>query len=497
MKKLKLPLSYFNYISFLGTIIALIAWIAIIFLVIWARFIVNDKVYFELYTYLVVPGFLVLGLVLIPVGMYFKRRSMRKMTQEEAKEKYILNLNDPKTRNAAFIFVTVTVIFIICTIIGSYEGFHYTESNDFCGKLCHKVMDPEFEAYQNSPHAHVTCVECHVGEGVDWYVKSKMSGMRQVYKYMTNTYPRPIATPIENLRPARETCEKCHWPQKFYTNNIQRKKYYLADSANTEWDITLNMKIGASHESLGLIEGIHWHINPDVEIQYKANKKRDTIYWVKVIYKKTGKESVFTETESHISKDDLDKIPVRSMDCMDCHNRPSHEYRSPSYFVDNLFASGAIKQVPYLKEVAMLALKTRYESNESARNGITNDIVKYFKRDHPKVYAQFSKEISDATGEILKSYFLNTFPEMKVSYKEYPRNIGHFETNGCFRCHDNKHKATDNKTITRDCNQCHTILSQGKAGEVNYFGMDKTVDFIHPKDIGNLWMEMDCSKCHK
>src|SRR5512147_2459048 len=105
-------------------------------------------------------------------------------------------------------------------------------------------MNPEFTAYRLSPHARVACVDCHVGTGATWYVRSKLSGLRQVYAVLTNSYDRPIPTPITDLRPARETCEECHWPEKFYARQLRNTKHYLTDSANTEWNISLQMKIG-------------------------------------------------------------------------------------------------------------------------------------------------------------------------------------------------------------------------------------------------------------
>ena len=497
MKKIKLPQSYYNFISFLGTIVALIAWIAIIFLFIIDQIFGTGNVYTELFTFLVVPGFLILGIVMIFFGMYLKRKKIRKGINDDSSKVLTIKFSDPKTRKRIVTFSFITAIFLLCTTVGSYQGFHYTESVVFCGKLCHNVMNPEFVAYQNSPHANVKCAECHVGEGVSWYVKSKMSGMRQVFKYLTVTYPRPIATPIENLRPARETCEKCHWPQKFYSNRMHHEKYFLADSLNTEWDILLNMKIGASSEANGLSQGIHWHINPDIKMEYKANAKRDTIYYVKVENKKTGKTTIFRDFDYRKSITEINNVESRTMDCMDCHNRPAHEYRSPSFYVNNYLASSkSSASIPWIKKAAMDALKVIYTTDDSARTGIKNKIISFYKNKYPQIYKEYESKINLAITEITEKFSQNTFPEMKVIYSVYPRHIGHLESDGCFRCHDNRHKSEDGKIISNSCNLCHTIIAQGKADSLVYTPLNKPSDFVHPVDISDIWKKSHCKDCH-
>lgn len=498
MKKIKLPQSYYNYVSILGTIVASIAWVTIIFLFIWAK-IFHSGVYFDLFIFLIVPGFLVTGLLMIAFGMWreSKRLKKEKLGIDAENKRLIINLNDHKTRNAIIIFIGVTCIFLISTVIGGYQGFHYTESVEFCGTLCHDVMNPEYVAYQHSPHANVKCAECHVGEGVDWYVKSKISGLRQVYKYMLGTYVRPIETPIANLRPARETCEKCHWPQKFYTNKLHMEKYYLADSANTEWNIYLNMKIGANHSSGSLTQGIHWHINPDVSMEYKSDSKREAIPWVKMINKKTGLVVEFKDANSKATEDSLKKLEMRILDCMDCHNRPSHEYRSPNYFIDNLLASQKVNSlIPWIKDAAMNAVKKFPSTLDSAKKGITDKINKYYSEKHPAALQKFGKDITAAITEIQNAFSINVFPEMKVSFDKYPRHIGHLETNGCFRCHDGNHKSKEGKVISKDCNLCHTFIGQGPKDSTNYTGINKTLEFRHPADIGDAWKETNCMECH-
>jgi hypothetical protein len=190
--------------------------------------------------------------------MMIQLRKRKKGSKDDKIKKWpVIDFNVTRYRNAFSIFAVGTLFLLLVSGIGSYEAFHYTESVQFCGTLCHNVMHPEYTVYQNSPHARVACVDCHVGEGADWYVRSKLSGLRQVYATLFNTYEKPIPVPIKDLCPARETFERCHWPEKFYSRQLRNTKHFLSDSANTEWNISLQMKIGPSHSALGLSERIH------------------------------------------------------------------------------------------------------------------------------------------------------------------------------------------------------------------------------------------------
>jgi nitrate/TMAO reductase-like tetraheme cytochrome c subunit len=326
--KLKLPISAYNWTSITGVTLALIALFMILFLFIISVFLNQGSSYLGLIIYILLPGFLIMGLILIPLGMFFSARKRKRNHAEGVNKWPLIDLNDVRHRNGFFIFIIGTAVFLLISAIGSYEAFHYTESVEFCGKICHKIMTPEYTAYQHSPHARVACVDCHVGTGASWYVKSKLSGLYQVYAATIGSYPKPIPTPVRNLRPARETCEQCHWPQKFYSRQLRLERHYLADSSNTEWDINMVVRIGASLSALGLQEGIHWHINPNTRIEYIASDiSRTKIPWVRYTNIKTGKVSIFKSTEEKTDK--LNTSDSRIMDCMDCHNRPSHNYLPP------------------------------------------------------------------------------------------------------------------------------------------------------------------------
>lgn len=497
---MKFPGSVYNKISIAGVIITLISVAFIAFLFAISILFRADGPYIGLFAYIVVPAFLVIGLLLIPVGMYFKIRHDKKYQKPDTGKKLpYIDFNDKMHRKAAWVFLTTTIFFLILSSVGSYQAYHYTESVSFCGKLCHRVMEPEYSAYQNSPHARVACVECHVGEGASWYVKSKLSGLYQVYSVIFKKYPRPISTPITNLRPARETCEKCHWPQKFYGRKLSMQKNFLADENNTEWDYGLMMKIGPSISAMGLTEGIHWHINPNFRIEYIASTKdRESIPWVKMTNLKTNEVMIFQDQDNLLTKKALDTLLMRIMDCMDCHNRPSHTYKSPSTYVNNALITGEIPtDLPFIKFAAMKYLKENFTSRDVAMRFIEDSITAYYKNTLPDIFKNKKQPIGKAIAGIKNEFNKNNFPYMKVRYEAYPDHIGHLESDGCFRCHSDKHKANNGKIINKNCDLCHTIVIQGKANELQITSVVDKLLFKHPKDIGEDWKNYFCTECHR
>lgn len=497
--KLKLPHSSQNWVSLVGATIAVISLFMIIFLVVITSFSSQGGTYLGLVVFIILPGFLVMGLILIPVGMFFKVRRDKKKHVIPPSEWPQINLNDLRHRNAFFIFSIGTTIFLFLTAVGSYEAFHYTESVEFCGTLCHSVMQPEYTAYQNSPHARVACVDCHVGSGANWYVRSKLSGMYQVYAVTLGTVPRPIETPISNLRPARETCEQCHWPQKFYSRKLVTQKHYLADENNSEWDVTLTMKIGAPISALGLQEGIHWHINPNVKIEYKStDKKRDKIPWVRYTNLKTGEVFIYQDKNESADPKSLDTMTTRTMDCMDCHNRPSHNYQPPAFFINNAITAGSIpKELPSIKSKAMDILGTDYSTTDTAMIVIKDKINSFYKEKYPDIYANKKYLVDRAVSGIQEAYKKNIFPEMKVKWSVYPNNIGHMEFMGCFRCHNDNHATQQGRLIKKDCNLCHSINAQGPPDKLELSSINSFLQFKHPgEEVGDSWKEMHCAECH-
>ena len=496
---MKLPKSVQNWLSAIGAALALFSALVTLILAIFSYYFAPDNPYLGLFLFLIIPAFIIIGLLMIPVGMYIKIRQDKKRTVKESPGWWPeLNLNDKRHRNATFIFLSASLIFVIASAMGSYQAFHYSESVEFCGKLCHQVMEPEYVAYQHSSHARVACVECHVGSGASWYMKSKLSGLYQVYAVLTNIFPRPIPTPVKSLRPARETCEKCHWPQKFYAQKLKVQRHFIADSASSQWDIAMQMKIGPSMTALGLREGIHWHINPDVRIEYIANSDtRESIPWVKYTNLKTGEVSIYNDEENTLDKKGMDTLPIRSMDCMDCHNRPSHKYQPPSNFVDNALINGEIPaELPYVKFVTMKYLKERFTDRDTAITYLRDSINAYYKTNLPDIYKTKKALIDKTVKGVTTEFNNNIFPNMRVSWEAYPDHIGHKESKGCFRCHSDTHKTSKGKVISKDCNLCHSIVAQGNPNQWQLGTIKDKLEFRHPVDIGDAWKTTLCSDCH-
>jgi hypothetical protein len=498
LSKIKLPNSFYNWTSIIGATIALISFFLILFLFIITAVFNQGSSYIGVVIYIALPTLLVIGLVMIPIGMIRKLRKIKKGGEVKEHRWPQIDFNDRRHRNAFMIFSVGTVIFLLISAVGSYEAFHYTESVEFCGTLCHNVMKPEYVAYQHSPHARVACVDCHVGAGADWYVKSKLSGLYQVYAVTFNVFPRPIPVPIRNLRPARETCEECHWPEKFYARQLRIERHYLPDQDNTEWDIHLQMKIGPELRALGLQNGIHWHINPDIKVEYvSTTDDREVIPWVRYTNLKTGKVFVYEDAVKPLKPGQMDTLEMRTMDCMDCHNRPSHNYQTPIHAVNNAMAAGIIpRELPEVKFMAMSVMNVPYGTEDSAMMGIDSAMREYYAMAYPELYESRRELVDQAIKGIQDEFRKNIFPEMKVNWAVYPNHIGHLEFNGCFRCHNDRHAAADGRKIPMDCNLCHEIIAQGTPGNMQVMTeMGQPLEFYHQND--HEWQGNYCSECHR
>ena len=485
---------YKNPISLIGIALATVAFLNIIFLFIIDLLSSQPAPYLGILAYMVAPGFLIVGLILIPIGMVWERR--RRLRDVGAPFHYArLDLNNPAQRSTVAFVLSFVVAFTLISAVGSYKAYEFTDSVQFCGQLCHSVMNPEFVAYSASPHARVACVECHVGSGASWYVKSKLSGARQVYYTAMGTFPRPIPTPVHNLRPAPDTCEQCHWPKKFWGAQLKAFTHYGDDEQNTPRVIRLLIKTGGGDPSLGQAgEGIHWHMNINNKVTYFASdEQRQVIPWVR-IEDAQGRVTEYTTKDNPPTQAQIDKAGKRRMDCIDCHNRPTHIYVAPDVSVDRAIAGRSIDAtLPYIKKEGVEVLVADYKTSDEARQAIADKVSKFYQEKYPQIASTKADSIKGAIVELQRIYSTTFFPSMKVNWRTHPNNIGHLYFPGCFRCHDGNHVSKDGKVISKDCNSCHTVLEQQESGtEVASL---PTQTFKHPVDIGDL-TQVNCSDCH-
>ncbi len=487
-----------NLISLVGMILALTATGLIIGFVALEVITGVEHAYLGIMTYFIFPGMLIFGLLLVPVGAWRVRNQRRKAViegmaslEEEIPKFPRLDLNEPHRRHLFIFFIVATAIFVVIVAVAAIKGYEFTESTTFCGELCHPVMTPEHTAWSNSPHAKVKCVECHVGPGAAWYVKAKISGMKQLYAVIFHTYPETIETPIEHLRPARDTCEHCHWPEKFYAGRQKNFYHYAPNEQNTPREIDLLIKIGGTPKTPNAM-GIHWHIGRELHYITRDQKRMDIPYIA--VTGKDGKITEYMSTDNPLTKEQIASSKKRLMDCTDCHNRPTHIYHSPADEMDKNFVSGHIDpSLPYIKKVAVGILNRPYKTKEEGFATIASEIPAYYAKNYPKVAQDRAAAINQAVEHVKDIYERNFFPAMKVKWSTYPNHIGHFYSPGCFRCHDGKHKNAEGKVISKDCNLCHTILKQVQE---NVPAGTTPKNFVHPVDIGDEINTTNCSDCH-
>ncbi|HKM65765.1 MAG TPA: NapC/NirT family cytochrome c [Candidatus Acidoferrum sp.] len=448
-----------NTISFIG--VALTTSGAITMIAFWIYDFVlpgPPHPYIGLLIFLILPGIFILGLVLIPVGIFLRRRKLRNAGQLPSVYPEI-DLKAPMVQNGLLFIGVATLLNVMIFSFASYRGVSYMDTTTFCGQTCHTVMAPEFSAYQNSPHARVECVECHIGPGAGWFVRSKLSGLRQVFAVTFHTYSRPIPSPVKYLRPARETCEQCHWPQRFSGDKFIVRTNYKEDEKNTPMTTALLMKIGG-RSSTGSV-GIHGrHLDDGARIHYISTDEHRQVIPVVYYTDDKGKTVEYISTDIKVTQQELEKGEKRAMDCIDCHNRPTHAFELPENAVDQRMSRGLVSpELPFIRKKAVELLKVNYPDQETAQKQIVDGINNYYRTTYPDVYNSKRALIAQSADNVAKIYLRNIFPDMKVGWGVHPNNLGHTDFPGCFRCHDGSHTSADGLTISNDCTACHNLLA--------------------------------------
>ena len=474
-----------NWLSWSGLVLAGAATFAFLFLFVidqWGPGAGNP--YIGILSYVVAPAFFFAGIALFLIGGWWERRHRRLNLGNRARRLEI-DLNDPKTRWRLLYYGAGAMCFLLLTAIGSYQTYHLTETNEFCGLVCHTVMEPEFTTYHEGPHARVACVECHVGSGAGAYAKAKFNGAHQLLGVITGDYQRPIPTPVKNLRPSLETCEQCHWPEQHVGTLEKTYRRYLSDEENTEFTVRMLLHVGGGADRVTHAGGFHWHTNSDIKIEYYSpDEQRQEIPWVRVTNADGTVEEYFnTDFEGEVDMENL-----RTMDCIDCHNRPAHKFLSPNDAVDQALHLGRIdRNMVSVKRRAVDLLTGDYATVDEALAAIDAGL----RENYPQ-----HEQLEPVVREVQSIYRANFFPLMQSNWLAYPDNSGHKDWAGCLRCHDGYHElVSDPEKLlpANDCNTCHTILSQGSGDDLNTL-TPEGLEFAHPGDGVTGWL---CNDCHE
>ena len=441
--RVDLPSAMRNPVSLIG--VAVTTAMAVVFLLLLTLEFTGQLTnpYAGLLVFVAVPFVFVLGLLLIPIGIW--RQHRRVAAGYAADDWPVVDLRLPRTRSVIVGVALLTIVNLFIVSLAGFGAVHHMESTEFCGQTCHTTMEPEWKAHQASPHSKVACVKCHVGPGAAGFVEAKAAGTRQLWHVIINNVQAPVEAPVHSMPPARETCFGCHSGAGHQGDRLKVVRDYADDETATETATTLQMKVGGVKPA----SGIHWHVAQQIEY-IATDRERQTIPYVKFT---DGNGKVKEYAADGVTKEQLAQGERRSMDCMDCHNRPAHTFDpSPERAVDVAIANGSLpRTLPFARREAVAALKDEYASGDEAQRGIDARLRKAFAS-HASDPA-----LARTVGAVQDIYARNVFPAMKVKWATYPNNIGHTFFNGCFRCHDDNHKASDGSVIKQDCESCHAM----------------------------------------
>lgn len=415
--------------------------------------------YFSFINYAVLGPLSILGLVILVVGLFTGKadEDIGLFAYEYLKEQLSKPGRFTRIRRLFIMVASLTLATIFVVGLISYTSMHYTDSTSFCGQFCHSVMEPQFETYKNSPHSKVSCVACHFEQG-GWSAGTKLSGIKQIFAVVMNSYSRPIQAPATHLRPTRESCEQCHLPEKFHGEKLYVKDRFLPDEKNSHVQTVMLMKVGSGGFNRGgKAHGIHWHVAPENKLMYRAvDKNRKTISEVR-LQKQDGNEIVYASGNGKFGG----VGELRVMDCIDCHNRPTHVFLSPNEALDRKLLSGEIPvKLPYVKKAGLEVVKINYASYDDARVGINRQLRVWYEENYPEFAQSYKSLIDKASEGMFQAYRENVFPDMNVGWVTYESFLGHEESSGCFRCHDGSHQTADGVVITNDCDACHIVLAE-------------------------------------
>jgi nitrate/TMAO reductase-like tetraheme cytochrome c subunit len=376
--------------------------------------------------------------------------------------------------------------------------WEYSNSAAFCGTTCH-TMPPEYNTYLISPHARVLCVDCHIGRdliAVQFF--RKIGHMRLIAATVLDTYEYPIH--VSEMRPARETCELCHFPAKFADDSLREITRFENNRQNEAYSIFLLMHTGGGSSRQGLGKGIHWHI--ENKVTYIATDKNEQeIPWVRV-ESADGKVADYNAVNSPIDTNNLQQYTIHEMDCITCHNRISHMLDIPDRAIDGALTRGALPEsIPFIRSRAVELLKASYASTADALRAFES-LDQYYRDAYPAFYATGRDQVSTAIATIKQIYQENNYPEQQLDWRTHPNNIGHRDAPGCFRCHDGQHIGPEGKVVRLECNLCHSIPQVVRPGKVEPM-LPLTTGIEPSSHLDAAWItrhhnvfDASCANCH-
>ena len=457
----------------------------------------EPQVYRSLFAWVIFPAITWLGFLLCLAGALRKRHKLSQRSPDRYPQHLHIDLSHGPTRSVIFLSTIGLLSLMIWGAFTSYHAYEYTESTTFCASACHSVMKPERVTHQISPHAAVNCAACHVGKTPAQYLEAKMYGLNELYRLATNSYDRPIPTPIRALEPVRENCTGCHWEQQYWGKIHRDYSHYITAEDNQQWTLKMNVKVGGMYRLGEEGEGIHWHMKLNSKVFFIATDEHlQNIPWVKAVME-DGEEFIYTSADTSIPEEELSQYEVHEMSCIDCHNRPAHQFKAPIKAIDDAMARELID--PSLPEIKVkgieLLASDAYTSEDEAVNSIRSQVITFYREEHPQIFQSRRAAIEQASQALAAIYRQNFFPEMKADWRAYPDNIGHFLSDGCFRCHDGSHQTPEGKAISNDCSLCHDIVVQGPPDALEADPQGLT--FRHPIDFGLPVIEIGkCTDCH-
>lgn len=453
------------------------------------------------------------GLVLIPPTLLFLvgcgfvaggwLRESRRQQRGERSSFFDQSVLDPSYfvrrigPTAVVLGTSLATLVLLVAGAGSVAVIEFSESNRFCSDVCHDVMGPEATAHGMMAHSQVACVDCHVSAGAEGFLEAKIGGLRQLWAVATGTMQRPIPTPIHSSSISRELCERCHSQDRNLGYKALTRSYFLNGMEDSPVELAMMVKVGGATSGLIPGGGIHYHMLVAETVEFIArDPQRQDIAWIRV----TGADGAvreFQNEDTPLTDNEKATLEIRAMECVDCHSRPAHAFRSPT---DTVNEALQLKHLPrnlaYIKEAGVRALDGNYDSVDAAMAGIEVAMREYYESEDPDVLEERSDDIAGAT-EVLRAIYRKTiFPAMKADWTTHPNNIGHRDSPGCFRCHNDEMVDRDGNAIFTDCTRCHAILAQDTEAIRTMAQFEEGMGFIHPEDGESFEEFALCSDCH-